>query len=95
MKENDPDVPGSLRYFIGEEEDLRAVVESARAIRKVIAQEPLAPVIEEEMDPGPHIQSDAEIGEWVKRVVTTMWHPVGTCASGGRCKAQGQSTASV
>jgi choline dehydrogenase-like flavoprotein len=73
--------------FIGEEEDLRAAVESVRAIREVMAQESLAPVIEEEMDPGPHIQSDAEIGEWVKRVVTTMWHPVGTCRMGQDARA--------
>jgi choline dehydrogenase-like flavoprotein len=68
--------------FIGEEEDLRAVVESVHAIREVMAQESLAPVIEEEIEPGPRTQSDAEIGEWVKRVVTTMWHPVGTCRMG-------------
>jgi choline dehydrogenase len=73
--------------FIGEEEDLRAAVESVRAIREVMAQESLAPVIEEEMEPGPHIQSDAEIGEWVKRVVTTMWHPVGTCRMGQDARA--------
>ncbi|MGY3607503.1 MULTISPECIES: GMC family oxidoreductase [unclassified Bradyrhizobium] len=73
--------------FIGEEEDLRAAVEAVHAIRKVMAQESLAPVIEEEMDPGPHIQSDAEIGEWVKRVVTTMWHPVGTCRMGQDARA--------
>jgi choline dehydrogenase len=68
--------------FIGEEKDLRAAVDSVRAIRKVMAQRSLATVIEEELDPGPHVQSDAEIGEWVKRVVTTMWHPVGTCRMG-------------
>ena len=73
--------------FIGEEEDLRAVVESVRAIRKVMAQESLAPVIEEEMEPGPRIQSDAEIGEWAKRAVTTMWHPVGTCRMGQDARA--------
>lgn len=73
--------------FIGEEEDLRAAVESVHAIRKVMAQDSLATVIEEEMDPGPHIQSDAEIGEWVKRVVTTMWHPVGTCRMGQDARA--------
>ncbi|UQD70598.1 GMC family oxidoreductase N-terminal domain-containing protein [Bradyrhizobium japonicum] len=73
--------------FVGEEEDLRAAVESVRAIRKVMAQESLAPVIEEEMDPGQHIQSDAEIREWVKRVVTTMWHPVGTCRMGQDTRA--------
>jgi hypothetical protein len=49
--------------FIGEEEDLWAVVESVRAIRKVMSQESLAPVIEEEMEPGPSLQSDAEIGD--------------------------------
>ena len=75
------------RSFIGEEEDLRAVVESVRAIRKVMAQESLAPVIEEEMEPGPRIQSDAEIGEWAKRAVTTMWHPVGTCRMGQDARA--------
>lgn len=68
--------------FIGDEADLRAAVESVRAIRKVMAQESLASVIEEEIQPGPHIQSDAEIGEWVRRVATTMWHPVGTCRMG-------------
>lgn len=73
--------------FIGEEEDLRAAVESVHAIRNVMAQDSLATVIEEEMDPGPHIQSDAEIGEWVKRVVTTMWHPVGTCRMGQDARA--------
>ncbi|GGC76222.1 GMC family oxidoreductase [Chelatococcus reniformis] len=68
--------------FIGEEEDLKAVVQSVHAIRKVMAQESLSPVIEEEMEPGPGIRSDAEIAEWAKRAVTTMWHPVGTCRMG-------------
>jgi choline dehydrogenase-like flavoprotein len=68
--------------FVGEEEDLVAAAQSVHAIRQVMAQESLAPVIEEEMEPGPHIQSDTEIGEWVKRAVTTMWHPVGTCRMG-------------
>src|SRR5439155_8425942 len=31
--------------------------------------------------------SDAEIGEWVKRVVTTMFHPVGTCRMGQDARA--------
>jgi choline dehydrogenase-like flavoprotein len=39
-------------------------------------------VIEQETDPGPHLQSDTEIGDWVKSAVTTMFHPVGTCRMG-------------
>lgn len=73
--------------FLGDDEDLRAAVESVRAVREVMAQESLASVIEEEMDPGTHVQSDTEIGEWVKRVVTTMWHPVGTCRMGQDARA--------
>jgi choline dehydrogenase-like flavoprotein len=73
--------------FMGEEEDLKAAVESVRAIRKVMAQKSLAPVITEEIDPGPRVQSDAEIGEWVKRAVTTMFHPVGTCRMGQDAQA--------
>jgi choline dehydrogenase len=68
--------------FMGHEDDLSAAVDAVRAIRKVMAQASLAPVITEELDPGPRIQSDAEIGEWVKRAVTTMFHSVGTCRMG-------------
>jgi choline dehydrogenase-like flavoprotein len=68
--------------FVGHEDDLRAAVESVHAIRKVMAQPSLVNVIEEEFDPGPQVQSDAEIGEWVKTSVTTMFHPVGTCRMG-------------
>jgi choline dehydrogenase-like flavoprotein len=65
--------------FMGEEEDVKAAVE---AVRKVMAQTSLAPIITEEINPGPQIQSDDEIGDWVKGVVTTMFHPVGTCRMG-------------
>ena len=68
--------------FVGDERDLKAAVESVRAIRKVMAQPSLADVIVEELEPGPNLQSDAEIGDWVKSAVTTMFHPVGTCRMG-------------
>jgi choline dehydrogenase-like flavoprotein len=73
--------------WMSEDDDLRAAVESVRAIRQVMAQASLAPVITEEIDPGPRIQSDAEIGEWVKGAVTTMYHPVGTCRMGQDARA--------
>ncbi|MFA6115260.1 MAG: GMC family oxidoreductase N-terminal domain-containing protein [Sphingomonas sp.] len=68
--------------FLDHEYDLKATVEAVRAVRKVMAQQSLAAVIEEELEPGPATQSDAEIAEWAKRAVTTMWHPVGTCRMG-------------
>ncbi|TXI82605.1 MAG: FAD-dependent oxidoreductase [Cupriavidus sp.] len=78
--------PGSMPLinpnFVGHEDDLKACVESVHAIRKVMAQPSLAPVIEQEIDPGPDVQSDDDIGDWVKSAVTTMFHPVGTCRMG-------------
>ncbi|WP_416425147.1 GMC family oxidoreductase N-terminal domain-containing protein [Pseudomonas sp. App30] len=68
--------------FIGHAFDLDVAVESVKAMRTVMAQQSLAHVIEEEVSPGPGVQSDQQIGEWVKRVATTMWHPVGTCRMG-------------
>ena len=68
--------------FMGHEDDLKAAVASVRAIRQVMAQASLAPVITEELEPGRHVQSDEEIGEWIKSAVTTMYHPVGTCRMG-------------
>jgi choline dehydrogenase-like flavoprotein len=68
--------------FIGDEADLKAAVGSVRAMREVMAQESLAQVIEEEVEPNPGLTTDEELGDWVKRVATTMWHPVGTCRMG-------------
>lgn len=68
--------------FVGEEADLTKAVGAVRAIRRVMEQGSLAPLIEQEIEPGPTTQSDDELAAWVKRVVTTMWHPVGTCRMG-------------
>jgi len=88
LSDDDPtSMPLINPNFVGDERDLKASVEAVRAIRTVMAQPSLAPVIEEEMEPGPQSQTDAEIGEWVKSAVTTMWHPVGTCRMGQDARA--------
>ncbi|SNB70894.1 Choline dehydrogenase [Arboricoccus pini] len=68
--------------FIGHEYDLKVGIEAVKAVRKVMAQESLAEIIDEEVLPGADKQTDEQIGEFVKSVATTMWHPVGTCRMG-------------
>jgi choline dehydrogenase-like flavoprotein len=68
--------------FVGHPDDLAAAVASVRALREVMAQPSLAEVLEDEVEPGPGTTSDEAIGDWVRRVATTMWHPVGTCRMG-------------
>ncbi|MFT8886390.1 MAG: GMC oxidoreductase, partial [Acetobacter papayae] len=68
--------------FIGDERDLKKAVGAVKAIREVMRQQSLAAVLEEELEPGVETQSDEAIGQWVKKVANTMWHPVGTCRMG-------------
>lgn len=68
--------------YMGEPEDVRVAVEAIKMVRKVVAEPSLADIVTEEVEPGPQRQSDADIGEWVRQVATTMWHPVGTCRMG-------------
>lgn len=73
--------------FIGHEYDLKVAVEAVKAMRQVLKQESLIHVIDEEVSPGSAIQTDEQIGEWVRKVATTMWHPVGTCRMGNDAHA--------
>ncbi|MDA7085538.1 GMC oxidoreductase [Pseudomonas sp. SA3-5] len=49
--------------FIGHEYDLKVAVESVKAMRNVLTQDSLAPMIDEEVWPGRDVQSDEQIGE--------------------------------
>ncbi|MDF7673617.1 GMC family oxidoreductase N-terminal domain-containing protein [Acetobacteraceae bacterium ESL0709] len=83
LRDSDPtSMPLINPNFIGHEEDLKVAVEGVKAIRKVMVQESLVSLIDEEVSPGPRVQSDEDIGQWVRAVATTMWHPVGTCRMG-------------
>jgi choline dehydrogenase len=50
--------------------------------REILAQPALAAFRGEELSPGSHVQSDAELDAFVRRGVETCYHPVGTCRMG-------------
>lgn len=68
--------------FIADDFDLKVGIAAVKAVRKVMEQRSLAEVIDEEFVPGAKVQTDEDIGAFVKQVATTMWHPVGTCRMG-------------
>ncbi len=68
--------------FMADEHDLNEAVKSVRLMRKVMNMPSLAEYIESEIAPGPEAQTDEQIATWIKKNVTTMWHPVGTCRMG-------------
>ncbi|GAA5846204.1 hypothetical protein JCM5353_007042 [Sporobolomyces roseus] len=60
--------------------DLFLLAKSAQFLRKVAAQPALAQYIESESEPGAEVQSDEDFEAWIRSVVRTEYHPVGTAA---------------
>jgi 4-pyridoxate dehydrogenase len=68
--------------FLTAPNDLPTLRQGVRIAREVAAQPPLAPFRGVETSPGPKIQSDAEIDNWIRNVAATANHPASTCMMG-------------
>ncbi|KAK1830602.1 putative choline dehydrogenase [Podospora conica] len=74
-------------YFSGPrgQLDLEIAAYGYQFTQKIAAAEPLAGIIRSQVHPPPsEVESESGLRDWLKRVMTTDWHPVGTCAMGGR-----------
>ncbi|GAA5996465.1 hypothetical protein JCM5350_007730 [Sporobolomyces pararoseus] len=60
--------------------DLFLLSKSAQFLRKVAAQPALAQYVESESEPGLEVQTDEQFEAWIRSVVRTEYHPVGTAA---------------
>ena len=68
--------------YLASAEDRRVLRECVHIGRDVASQAALDPYRGEELAPGKHVQSDAEIDAWVRATAETIYHPVGTCKMG-------------
>jgi choline dehydrogenase len=79
----DPAVHPALRFnYLSTANDRREWVEAIRVARSILAQEAFTPYEGGETSPGPAVQSDEEILDWVARDAETALHPSCTCAMG-------------
>ena len=79
----DPDAhPAIVHNFLATEEDRRIALESVALVRRIVAQPAMARFRPEEISPPPGVETEAEILAWTRSVLTTVFHPVGTCAMG-------------
>lgn len=60
--------------------DLAVLVRAVRFVRKLTATAPLCDTIVDEYSPGPNVQTDEELKEFVKATLQPVWHPVGSAA---------------
>jgi choline dehydrogenase len=79
----DPRVHPALRFnYLSTENDRREWVEAIRVSRNILAQPAWDGLDGGELSPGPSVESDEQILEWVRHDAETALHPSCTCAMG-------------
>jgi choline dehydrogenase len=63
-------------------EDIQDVFEGSRLVRRIVAAEPLAGIIEAEREPGSTVTTDEQILADFRRRSGSVFHACGTCAMG-------------
>jgi choline dehydrogenase len=81
--------------YLSDSTDIEPLVEGVRLAREFAAAGPLAKVCTEELAPGPEVHTDAEVREFIRRGIGTLYHPVGTCAMGGDSRLAAAKITSV
>jgi choline dehydrogenase len=83
IRSADPEEPPSILFnYLEHPEDRADLRQAVRLTREILAQPALAAYRGEELNPGPTIQSDAQLDAWLRQGVETCYHPVGTCRMG-------------
>jgi choline dehydrogenase len=79
----DPRRHPALRFnYLSTEQDRREWVEAVRVARSILNQPALDPFNAGETSPGPAVETDEQILDWVAREGETALHPSCTCAMG-------------
>jgi len=83
LKSKDPfEHPSILFNYMSTEQDWREFRDAIRITREIMAQPALDPYRGEEISPGKHIQTDAELDEFVRTHAETAFHPSCSCKMG-------------
>jgi choline dehydrogenase len=72
--------------YLSDERDSRALAAGLKMTREFVTARPMADICSGELAPGPHIRSDADLLQYVRNAVVTLYHPVGTCSMGGESR---------
>ena len=74
--------PSILFNYMSHEQDWQEFRDAIRITRKIMHQPALDAYRGEEISPGKHIQSDAELDEFVRNHAETAFHPSCSCKMG-------------
>lgn len=80
---SEPSTPPSILFnYYQHEEDIAAWRQCIRLTREIMQQAAMDEYRGDEIQPGPNVESDEEIDEWVKQNLESAYHPAGTCRMG-------------
>jgi choline dehydrogenase len=83
VRSADPRVHPLLRFnYLSTEQDRREWAEAIRIARRILSQPAMSPFNGGELSPGPEVESDDEILNWVAGASETALHPSCTCKMG-------------
>ena len=83
LRSADPMAAPRIFYnMFGVKDDLDTIVRGVRMSRDIFAQKPLANLLEDEITPGAHLQSDADLEDYIRNNATHRSHPTSTCRMG-------------
>jgi len=83
IKSKDPfEHPALIFNYLSTDQDRREWVEAIRVARKILSQPAFEPYNGGELQPGPSVETDEEILQWVARDGETAYHPSCTCKMG-------------
>jgi choline dehydrogenase len=84
----DPFAAPNIQFnYLTAQDDMRAMIEGIRVIRRIFAAQPMAEHVVSEATPGVAAQSDEELAAYLRQYAQAMYHPVGSCRMGGDMNA--------
>ena len=79
----DPRTKPAIRFnYLSTEKDRREWIETVRTTRRIMTQPAFEPFNDGEISPGPSVETDEQIMEWVSHDSETALHPSCTCKMG-------------
>ncbi|MBP6020671.1 MAG: GMC family oxidoreductase N-terminal domain-containing protein [Burkholderiaceae bacterium] len=83
IKNSDPFADPEIQpRYLAKEEDRAEMIRALKLVRKVLSQSPIQKYIKAETRPGPNINADDDLLDYIKTSGQTSFHPVGTCKMG-------------
>lgn len=83
IKSNNPREAPAIRFnFLSNPLDRQTLIDAVRFARRLVEAPAMDGFRGVEFKPGPAVQTDDEIIEWIRNTAETAYHPVGTCRMG-------------